>query len=47
MTVYLDTSVIVRVLLRQPDPTIDRFLTHDQQLGQAARALAFTVEGID
>lgn len=32
--------------LRRRDP-VDRFLTHDRQLGQAAQALGFTVEGID
>ena len=53
MTVYLDTSVVLSWLLNQ-EPSIaewgrwqvDEFLTHDGQLGTAARAVGFAVRGV-
>ena len=57
MRVYVDTSVTLRVLFREPDPLataihirdtlgLDAFLTHDTQLAAAAAASGFTVQGI-
>ena len=45
MTVYLDTSVVLSWLLNQ-EPSIDKLLTHDGQLGTAARAVGFAVRGV-
>ncbi|MBU0677086.1 MAG: hypothetical protein KJ626_03140 [Verrucomicrobia bacterium] len=57
VNVYVDTSVILRVLFRLtesllesvegsfPREKIDVFLTHDKQLGAAARSLGFAVKG--
>jgi predicted nucleic acid-binding protein len=39
--IHLATALV----LRRHGP-MDRFLTHDQQLGQAARGLGFAVEGV-
>ena len=40
--IHLSTAL----LLRETEP-IDLILTHDQQLGIAARSMGFTVDGID
>jgi len=43
----LDGIHLATALLLRRHGSIDLFLTHDRQLGQAARALGFTVEGLD
>lgn len=47
MTVYLDSSAVLCVLLRQPDPFAALpIATHDGQQATAARALGFECVGI-
>ncbi len=61
--VYVDTSVVLRVLLHEPNSVgiwgqwnkayssalwrVEALLTHDSQLGTAARSLGFEVMGMD
>ncbi|MCK5803746.1 MAG: PIN domain-containing protein [Lentisphaeria bacterium] len=43
----LDGIHLATALRLRHHSAIDLFLTHDQQLGLAARSLGFTVEGVD